>query len=1044
MERLDAVQALHSPLKSDQEWLEYMRDAMATNEVLVSPRRALELAASPVELHKTLGRVTEKFMRSDGREIKFRKGFTREQILDVEQGFDEIGEMRELWRSGKMRDKDVVASMSWSVLSNSLEAFKHESAFLDIMAQGIEHHVDEAVAGRFSMKSKGWTEFVDTFKKRAEKKDASGGANRNLEDNVGKFLNFVSQTSRTGIKDGKYKGQKFTEVVRNLYRRGNLDPTDPEFLSAKLVRREVMSAASGVGFGPKLLSFHMLINGMDDVMVLDRHQTRHMWDATPDKVRKNYGLSDIYDKRSPDQGRLVTDLEGARGLAITEAIEDGLREQVNTWYQQNGIRGSLGRFHWETWMKMLEAEASHKTLGILKDLPSAQSWDKAIHGYGARQGTFLKLNYGAEVTYLPVVEGGNQRWLIQTTTDGTKYKFLPDQYESLKKEIETRITKNKDNPINQERVLDHGFNLEAARENLGRPAPFPQLPGVNRENLDAAIRRHATDTLSPDELRLIQKASGGVDALADRGRLRELAEVNAETLTQTTRGTGLIQGATQFQKDGSAVIHLFQNENPTTIMHEFAHIVRRDMDPESTRVIERWLKIKNGNWGGVRGKNAEERFARGFEKYLREGKAPTGVLEDVFNDIEVQFKDAYVRMAGSDINVRMPDEARQVFDNLLGKEVLPEDPAHIKLIEDVIGNDEEMNVLRRAQQWSGKVFGAHGTLMKYNKRMGNGIENNARIAHWLAKMTGTRKPIERVIGEKLLGEERVEGLLGPSKATALSPEHAAQSVKKYLFDYDELTDFEREVARNIIPFYTWMRKNIPLQLEAIVTDPGRYAKIPKFIRAVESITDEWQDIETPDYFAELHAVKLPLIMGGKPVYYNPNLPFQDLNRLNAKDILSSMTPFVKIATEYFPERGYSLFLDRPIERYPGEPSGLVTGAQKAGLDPDTIDLIPDMLLPKTKKGEQLQATFLPPLAKVESALRAAGATNPNRGTDYTRLAANLAGQFLGVKVMPQDVRANTMGRKETERKILEDSRKRARALGIKLPELERSVKKRRE
>src|SRR5690606_31310069 len=71
-----------------------------------------------------------------------------------------------------------------------------------------------------------------------------------------------------------------------------------------------------------------------------------------------------------------------------------------------------------------------------------------------------------------------------------------------------------------------------------------------------------------------------------------------------------------------------------------------------------------------------------------------------------------------------------------------------------------------------------------------------------------------------------------------TPQQAAQYVKKYLFDYTDLTPTEQYVMKRIAPFYTWVRKNIPLQMEHLVTTPGKYSVPPKLMEAAESLQEE--------------------------------------------------------------------------------------------------------------------------------------------------------------------------------------------------------------
>ena len=55
----------------------------------------------------------------------------------------------------------------------------------------------------------------------------------------------------------------------------------------------------------------------------------------------------------------------------------------------------------------------------------------------------------------------------------------------------------------------------------------------------------------------------------------------------------------------------------------------------------------------------------------------------------------------------------------------------------------------------------------------------------------------------------------------LSPYDAAQVVKKHLFDYTDLTKAERKL-KIVVPFYTFTRKNLPLQLKTLIERPDKY------------------------------------------------------------------------------------------------------------------------------------------------------------------------------------------------------------------------------
>lgn len=86
--------------------------------------------------------------------------------------------------------------------------------------------------------------------------------------------------------------------------------------------------------------------------------------------------------------------------------------------------------------------------------------------------------------------------------------------------------------------------------------------------------------------------------------------------------------------------------------------------------------------------------------------------------------------------------------------------------------------------------------IRSGRALGSTVENNARLAHFIAKL--------RELG---------------------SADEAARSVKKYLFDYGDLTDFERNKIKKVIPFWTWMRKNTPLQFAEAARQPGKFTAL---------------------------------------------------------------------------------------------------------------------------------------------------------------------------------------------------------------------------
>jgi hypothetical protein len=101
-----------------------------------------------------------------------------------------------------------------------------------------------------------------------------------------------------------------------------------------------------------------------------------------------------------------------------------------------------------------------------------------------------------------------------------------------------------------------------------------------------------------------------------------------------------VNGMTEIMSDGERIISIFKTADKSTFLHEMGHVFFDDiqklasMDNAPKQLLDDWNTLKE--WSGwVDGENvdntkAHEKFARGWEAYLREGKAPTKGLQRVF------------------------------------------------------------------------------------------------------------------------------------------------------------------------------------------------------------------------------------------------------------------------------------------------------------------------------------------------------------------------------------------------------------------------------
>ncbi len=86
---------------------------------------------------------------------------------------------------------------------------------------------------------------------------------------------------------------------------------------------------------------------------------------------------------------------------------------------------------------------------------------------------------------------------------------------------------------------------------------------------------------------------------------------------------------------------------------------------------------------------------------------------------------------------------------------------------------------------------------------------------------------------------------------------ATATVRKFQFDYTDLTQVERDVLKNIIPFYTFSAKNIPLQIQQAATDPGRLAWVNRMYQGAWGQFEE-DEIAHEDLPAWLRDLGMPI------------------------------------------------------------------------------------------------------------------------------------------------------------------------------------------
>ena len=133
-----------------------------------------------------------------------------------------------------------------------------------------------------------------------------------------------------------------------------------------------------------------------------------------------------------------------------------------------------------------------------------------------------------------------------------------------------------------------------------------------------------------------------------------------------------INGMTEIMKDGERIISIFKTADRSTFLHEMGHVFFDDiqklasMENAPEQLVTDWNKLKE--WSGwndneTTNTDAHEKFARGFEAYLREGEAPTKFLERTFRQFSKWLSAIY--RAVSRLGGLPPKDIREIMDRML-------------------------------------------------------------------------------------------------------------------------------------------------------------------------------------------------------------------------------------------------------------------------------------------------------------------------------------------------------------------------------------------
>jgi len=195
-----------------------------------------------------------------------------------------------------------------------------------------------------------------------------------------------------------------------------------------------------------------------------------------------------------------------------------------------------------------------------------------------------------------------------------------------------------------------------------------------------------------------------------------------------------------------------------------------------------------------------------------------------------------------------------------------------------------MQALQLANPLSDRWFAAH-----WGREFGSHIENMDRLAHYMGK-----------------------------RSQGYSAWAAAFSVKKHLFDYGELTSWERKYMKAVVPFWSWLKNNVRLQTEMFLDKPMMQTFIIRATAPGTAAVPADEAAAIPVYQREGIALRLGRHGDVATYLRGIGLPFEDIGRIltferkglwNLEKLLGNMNPIIQQTYEHITGRN-AYFGDR--------------------------------------------------------------------------------------------------------------------------------------
>lgn len=115
------------------------------------------------------------------------------------------------------------------------------------------------------------------------------------------------------------------------------------------------------------------------------------------------------------------------------------------------------------------------------------------------------------------------------------------------------------------------------------------------------------------------------------------AAINQGVIPDNVQGASVTRTLNEFNRGMKALVYVTEKGDFSTFSHEIAHIARKQLTGDLLATAEKAYDVQDHNWT----REQEEKFAYGFEQFLREGKAENEALRNLFTKIAQFLMDCF-------------------------------------------------------------------------------------------------------------------------------------------------------------------------------------------------------------------------------------------------------------------------------------------------------------------------------------------------------------------------------------------------------------------